>query len=106
MRGCGFCCLVSRLLATWYWSNQEAIESKAKEKESDRLRTEVYMESLVETGRTNVYSLRDSSDDRFAIFTVASTYHLRTSYMRLSWISTCIFPDILLHEAYSAHAYS
>ena len=44
-------------------------ESKAKEKESDRLRIEIHRESLVETGRTNIYSLCESSDNRFAIFT-------------------------------------
>ena len=29
-----------------------------------------------------------------------------THYMWLQWISTCIFPDILLREAYSVYAYS
>ena len=72
-------------------------ESKAKEKESDRLRKKrcIQGESRV---ALHLAHFLNSSDHRFAIFTA--------TYTRLQRISTCIFPDILLREAYSAHAYS
>jgi len=68
-------------------------ESKAKEKESNRLRIEIHRESLVETGRTNVYSLCDSSDNRFAIFTaIPHPQHLAPTYKLHADIT-----DIYLH---------
>ena len=70
----------------------------------------------METGRTmtppqHVSWRMDTSltaDDRFAIFTaIPRPQHLApTRYTWLQRISTCIFPDILLREAYSAYAYS
>ena len=68
-------------------------ESKAKEKESDRLEEAMY------TGR--VYSCIILSSLPETLQTTA----LPSSPL-LTRISTCIFPDILLREAYSAHAYS
>ena len=47
----------------------------------------------------------NSSDDCFAIFTAIPRL-APTRYTWLQQISTYIFPDILLREAYSAHAYS
>ena len=72
-------------------------ESKAKEKlESDRY--------LHNTSLT----FGNSSDHHFAIFTAIShPQHLApTCYTWLQRISTCVFPDIFLREAYSAHAHS
>ena len=84
-------------------------ESKAKQKESDRLRKkDVHRESLVET-RTTLCSLSETLQmTALPIFsTLPRPHHLApTCYTWLQRISTCIFPDILLREAYSAHVYS
>ena len=71
-------------------------ESKAKAKKSDRYSHDTSLTFL------------NSSDHRFAIITAISRpQHLaHTRYTWLQRISTCIFPDILLREAYPAHAYS
>ena len=50
-----------------------------------------YRESLVETSRTNIYSLRDSSDDCFAIFTaIPRPRHLAPTdiYLHISGYSS------------------
>ena len=80
--------------------------SKAKEKESDRLRKKQGIQ-----GETN--GDRDKRLVFLKLFRrpLCHLHHYTSSlaptrYTWLQRISTCIFPDILLHEAYSAHAYS
>ena len=70
-------------------------QSKANENESDRY------------SHDTLLTFWNSLDDRFAIFTAISRpQHLHVAPTRYTFqrISTCTFPDILLREAYSAHA--
>ena len=80
-------------------------ESKAKEKESDRLRKKgcAQGESNGDSHDTSL-TFWNSSDDRFAIFsTVPRPQHLApTRYTWLRRIFTCKLPDILLRMRISS----
>ena len=86
-------------------------DMKAKKREDDRLR------ETKSTGRRERCQVRQTfsldhgeGQGRFAFIThaTATSYIAprHTSYTWLQQKSTCISPDILPHEAYSAHAYS
>ena len=84
---------------------------KAKEKEPDRGRSDVYRESLVET-RTTPGSLSETLQTTAlpSSTTVPRPQHLAiapTRYTWLQWISILgYFRIFFCAEAYSAHAYS
>ena len=73
-------------------------ESKAKEKESHRLRKKRCIQGESRVALHLAHFLK--------LFRPPLCHLHHYPYTRLQRISTCIFPDILLREAYSAHAYS
>ena len=82
-------------------------ESKAKKKESDRLRKMRCIQGKSRRLVGQMFSFYPGSDDHLHRYTSSrapSTYTLH-EYTWLQQISTCVFPDILLRKAYSVHAY-
>ena len=132
VRACESC---NGAMATRYWSEQEAIDVCKRSRESqngaravqasDRARerrrkqrdiaseeSKAKAKNLTDYTRTTLRSLSETLQTTALLSSplylryISSPAHSTYTLHVLQRISTCIFPDILLREAYSAHAYS